>query len=91
MRETKVVILAKAGCHLCEAVEVEIRSTAAVIAGISVSVVDIDNEPALYDKYWMRVPVLTIGGEEVFEAKMMDPEGRWKTRLSRVLGISTET
>jgi hypothetical protein len=82
----KVVILGKRGCHLCELVEAEIRS----IPGMktSLTVVDVDRDPALHDKYWLRVPVVAVGGKDVFEAKMMDPEGRWRKRLPSLLRAS---
>jgi hypothetical protein len=80
----EVVILSKNGCHLCEAVESEIRSMA--VMGTSLTVVDIDQDSALHDRYWLRVPVVRVGGEDVFEAKMMDQEGRWKKSLADLLG-----
>jgi hypothetical protein len=64
-------------------VEAEIRSMKGVRA--DVTVVDIDKDPALHDRYWMRIPVVTVGGKDVFEAKMMDLEGRWKKRLPSLL------
>lgn len=79
----RVVIFGKEGCHLCDAVEAEIRSMEGIGAGLSV--VDIGRDPALHERYWMRVPVVTVGGREVFEAKMMDLEGRWKQRLPSLL------
>ena len=78
----KVVILGKEGCHLCDAVEAEIRSKE---TGAEVTVVDIDKDQALHERYWMRIPVVTVGGKEVFEAKMMDLEGRWRKRLPSLL------
>ena len=70
--------------HLCEPVEAEIRSTA--IIGTGLTVVDIDEDSVLHDKYWLRIPVVRVEGEDVFEAKMMDQEGEWKNRLAHILG-----
>ena len=75
--------MAKGGCHLCDLVEAEIRSMRGVEAMLTV--VDIDSDQALRDSYWIRVPVVTVGGKEVFEAKMMDPDGRWRERLTLLL------
>ncbi len=83
-RAPEVVLFSKRGCHLCEAVEAEIRSMAAI--GTSLTVVDIDEDSVLHDKYWMRIPVVRVQGEDVFEAKMMDQEGEWKNRLAHILG-----
>jgi CO dehydrogenase nickel-insertion accessory protein CooC1 len=81
--ERKVVILSKKGCHLCEAVEAEVRSITS--AAKSIVVVDIDEDSGLHGRYWLRVPVVRVGGEDVFEAKMMDREGEWKKSLARLL------
>lgn len=78
-----VVIFSKAGCHLCEQVEGEIRSTKG--AQINLKVVDIDQDPSLQARYLTRVPVVTVDGREVFEARMMDADGRWRERLAGAL------
>lgn len=73
-----VVLYRRNGCHLCEAVEAELRSLR-VTGGVAV--VDIDGDPRLQARYFLRVPVVTVDGKEVFEAKMMDQGGKWKERL----------
>jgi len=55
----------------------------AVKSGLKV--VNIDEDSVLYDKYWLRVPVVRIEGKDVFEAKMIDFKGEWKKKLSRLL------
>ncbi|TLX98368.1 MAG: glutaredoxin family protein [Thaumarchaeota archaeon] len=54
----EVVLFSKSGCHLCEAVEAEIRSMATI--GTSLTVVDIYEDSVLHDKYWMRIPVVRV-------------------------------
>ena len=78
-----MVIFRREGCHLCEAVEAEIRSMKEVKANLTV--VDIDSDPALHVRYLLSIPVVAVGGREIFEAKMMDPEGRWRKRLPSLL------
>ncbi len=77
------VIFSREGCHLCEAVEAEIRSMKEV--AVNLTVVDIDKDWALHDEYVLRIPVVLVGGKEVFEAKMMDPAGSWRGLLPRLL------
>ena len=77
------MVFAKEECHLCEAVEAEIERVKEI--KIRMMVTDIDKDQALYDRYWMRIPVVAIGGREIFEAKMMDTEGKWKARLLSLL------
>ena len=79
----EVVLFKKIDCHLCELVEAEIRSTQ---AAFDLTAVDINTNREAHDKYWMKIPVVTIGGREVFEAKMMDRHGEWKRRLRSLLG-----
>ncbi len=79
----EVVIFGREGCHLCDVVEAEIQSMKEIKTRLTV--VDIDRSPKLHDRYWMRIPVVTVGGEEVFEAKMMDMEGKWKKLLPSLL------
>ena len=82
-RAGEVVVFSKMGCHLCEAVEAEIRSIR--IIGTGLQVVYIDENPVLHDQYWLRVPVVQIEGRDVFEANMIDLEGEWKKKLARLL------
>ena len=77
------MVFSKEGCHLCEAVEAEIRSMEGV--NTRLTVVDIEKDRALQAKYWARIPVISMGGSEVFEASMMDLEGRWRNRLRSIL------
>ncbi len=79
----EIVVLGRKDCHLCELVEAEIRSMEGADARLTV--VDIDKDAALQGKYWLRIPVVLLGGREVFEAKMMDPEGRWRRALPSLL------
>ncbi|MDG6901650.1 MAG: glutaredoxin family protein [Nitrososphaerota archaeon] len=78
-----VIIFRKEGCHLCEAVETEIRSMKGIKA--NPVTVNIDGNPALQEKYWARVPVVIVDGREIFEAKTMDLEGEWRKQLLSLL------
>lgn len=82
-RAQEVVLLSRKGCHLCEAVEAEIRMIQA--GSIRLKVLDIDEDPALYDRYWLTIPVVRLGGVDVFDARTMDPGGSWKKRLASLL------
>jgi hypothetical protein len=78
----QIVILAKPGCHLCEAVEEELRFRLPDQRPI---VVNIEPNSPLYNDYVLRIPVVKFKGEVVFEASMMDPKGEWKERLWHLL------
>ena len=83
----EVTVLGKPGCHLCEAVEQELRSLEGLASRLNF--VNIDTNRMLYDKYQLRIPIVTLDGKVVFEASMMDPEGKWKAELSQLLGSHT--
>jgi len=72
-------LFGRKGCHLCEIVEAEIRAIDMIET--SLTVVDVDKDRALLEMYLLRIPVVTVAGKEVFEASMMDTNGRWKERL----------
>lgn len=61
----RVVLYSKSGCHLCdvamETIELIRQQTA-----FELSVVDIQSDPQLYERYRYQVPVVCIDGEEVF-------------------------
>ena len=65
-----ITLYTRAGCHLCEAAEAVIRATAG--PDDVVSLVDIDADPALTQRYTVRVPVVEVDGVEVAEYEV-DP------------------
>lgn len=65
-----ITLYTRTGCHLCEAAEAVIRSVAGDTA--DVRLVDIDAEPALTDRYTVRVPVVEVDGVEIAEFEV-DP------------------
>ncbi|HVM19721.1 MAG TPA: glutaredoxin family protein [Egibacteraceae bacterium] len=60
-----VTVYTRAGCHLCEAAEQVVARVAAGRA--QVELVDIDTDPALVERYTVRVPVVAVDGVEVAE------------------------
>jgi len=68
---TTVVLYARDGCHLCEEarrVIEEVRRTAPFMF----TEVDIDTDDALIREYGIRIPVVAVGGDELFEISV-DP------------------
>jgi len=64
------VVYGRAGCHLCADAEAVVRRLAGRRA--DVRVVDVDRDPALADRYTVRVPVVVVDGREVAELQV-DP------------------
>lgn len=68
-----VTLYSRAGCHLCEeaeAVLVEARRS----VSFELTVVDVDSDPALADRYGVRVPVVAVDGVERFEYEVRADE-----------------
>jgi hypothetical protein len=76
-RRPVVTVYSRKQCGLC-------RTAEAVVARVAgrravVQIVDIDTDPALVDKYTVRVPVVAVDGVELSEF-VVDPRAL-KTRL----------
>jgi glutaredoxin len=76
----RVTIYTRAGCHLCEEAERVVRSEQAA-GGFRLELVDIDRDPELVRRYGVRVPVVAVDGEELFEYEV--PPDLLRARLGR--------
>jgi hypothetical protein len=63
---TEVVLYGKAGCHLCEEALEVVRAVQAR-RPFSLTEVDVSLDPVLNARYGVRIPVLAVAGEELFE------------------------
>jgi glutaredoxin len=61
----KLVLVTRQGCHLCEEALVTLRTL-----GAEPELADVDADPALFDRYDWRVPVLLRDGRVVAEGKI---------------------
>ena len=68
---TSVVLYAREGCHLCDdarRVIEDVRRTAT----FDFNEIDIESDDALVREYGIRIPVVAVDGEELFEISV-DP------------------
>jgi glutaredoxin len=66
-----ITVYTRAGCHLCREAE---RTVAEIGQGVAeVRLVDIDADPELVERYTVRVPVVAVDGDELFEYQV-DPD-----------------
>jgi glutaredoxin len=82
---SRVVLYTRVGCHLCEEAERvlrEERAAAAFDLEFDLELVDIDRDPELARRYGVRVPVVAVDGEELFEYEV--PVDLLRARLGRV-------
>jgi len=65
---TGLVLYHRPGCHLCE----QMLAALYVTYGdeIEVSLVNVDSDPGLKDRYGMRIPVLAAGDRVICEARL---------------------
>ena len=76
-----VTLYTRVGCHLCEEAERVLREEQAA-GGFALELVDIDRNPELVRRYGVRVPVVAVDGEELFEYEV--PADLLRARLGRV-------
>ena len=76
-----VTLYGKPGCHLCD----EARSVLEDVRAerpFELREVDVSSDPVLHRAYGERIPVVEVGGEEIFEYHV-DP-GALRERLDTV-------
>ena len=61
-----VTLYTRVGCHLCEEAERVLRREQAA-AGFGLELVDVDRDPELARRYGVRVPVVAVDGQDLFE------------------------
>ncbi|HJW58378.1 MAG TPA: glutaredoxin family protein, partial [Actinomycetota bacterium] len=81
MSMSRVVLYTRVGCHLCEEAERVLREERAA-APFDLELVDVDHDPELARRYGVRVPVVAVDGEELFEYEV--PVDLLRARLGRV-------
>jgi glutaredoxin len=77
----EITLYTRVGCHLCEEAERVLREEQAV-AGFGLELVDIDRDPELVRRYGVRVPVVAVDGQDLFEYEV--PVDLLRARLAEV-------
>jgi glutaredoxin len=78
---TTVTLYTRVGCHLCEEAERVLRQEQAATP-FRLELVDVDRDPALARRYGVRVPVVAVDGEDLFDYEV--PVDLLRARLGRV-------
>lgn len=65
MPDTEVILYSRKGCHLCDDALSLLRQQ-----GLQPTVLDIDDDPALRERYNVCVPVVVIDGRERFRGRV---------------------
>ena len=61
-----VVLYARPGCHLCDDARAVIEAARAEVA-FAFQEIDIESDDALVRDYGLRIPVVAVDGQELFE------------------------
>ncbi|MFB6160648.1 MAG: glutaredoxin family protein [Haloferacaceae archaeon] len=71
MVETTVTVYSRTDCHLCSEALETVRAVAAdVSADVAVEVVDVDDDPALRERYGDRVPYVLVDGAPAYKFRV---------------------
>lgn len=66
-KPVEIVLYGRKNCHLCEQVEQSIRLLEMEFP-LRLTVVDIEEDDALHEKYMLVIPVVEIDGQEAFRS-----------------------
>jgi hypothetical protein len=68
-KDLRFTLYSRAGCTLCEEMLHELAALPAAY-GIAVDVTDVDEVPALRERYGHKIPVLLLSGELVCHGRL---------------------
>ncbi|HLZ25299.1 MAG TPA: glutaredoxin family protein [Ktedonobacterales bacterium] len=70
-----ITLYAKAGCHLCDDAR-DYLENAAADHEFELVEIDIRRDPAIFERYRYRIPVITVDGEERLEGRIEEADVR---------------
>ena len=65
-----ITVISREGCHICENVILDLEKLSQK-HDFQIEVLDISSDPTLFDKYWIKVPVVRLDGVDVLEAEQI--------------------
>ncbi|MGH2517756.1 MAG: glutaredoxin family protein [Ktedonobacterales bacterium] len=68
-----ITLYAKAGCHLCDEAR-DYLENAAAANEFELVEIDIRRDPALFERYRYRIPVILVNGVERLEGRIEEDE-----------------
>jgi glutaredoxin len=85
-----VALISKRGCHLCEQV-IDALQRLKHAYSFDLTILYIEDDSLLFDKYWIKVPVVKVDGIDVFEANDLAISKEWQSRLEKLISSSFST
>jgi len=80
----KVTIISKKGCHICENVIEDFHELSSKYL-FDLEVLDILDDQSLFDKYLLKIPVVRLNGEDIFEVEEIAIPKERKKKLESML------
>ncbi len=75
----RITLIGRPGCHLCDEAEAVVERVAGDL-GVTWGKKSIDDDPALRERYWERIPVVLVDGR---------PHSFWTVSEERLRGALT--
>ena len=79
----KIIVFSKEGCHLCERA-IETLKDLEVSGKFSLQVLDITKDKELFEKYFLRIPVVRVNGNDVFDAEDIGLPEQCRSKLTKM-------
>lgn len=64
----KITVFSKEGCHLCERVVAKMKELSTE-GDFELEIVEITGDISIFEKYFLKIPVVHLDGKEVFEVE----------------------
>lgn len=63
-----ITVISKEGCHICERA-IRILESLKADYDFDLTIKNIEGNPLLFEKYWIKVPVIRVEGKDMLEAE----------------------
>jgi glutaredoxin len=80
----KITVLSKEGCHLCERAIDTLRNVSNPHS-FNLEIVDISKDRVLFEKYFLKIPVIRVDDTDVFEVEQIALPTDCRTRLENLV------
>ena len=80
-----ITVISKRGCHLCEEAINVLESLKKSGHSFDLSILYIEDDSNLFDKYWIKVPVVRVNETDVYEAQDIARPNECKGKLEKLV------
>ena len=80
----RIIVFSKDGCHLCERA-VNILKDLSKNHKFRLEVVEITKNEALFEKYFLKIPVVRVDGKDMFDAEDLRTPLEYKRKLMNLV------